>query len=84
MAGFDDTIAERKRWAAEEAEENRLSNLVFGRGTLANCEPKLEEFAVSPGWASVKVGCAWATVAMVIVGVGLWALVAMALVGGMR
>ncbi len=61
----------------------KLADVLFGDKTLANAKPSTlaKEFAVSPGWAGFKFGCAWATIATVVVGVALWSLVAAGLAG---
>jgi len=62
----------------------QITDLIFGDKTLHNAKPSTlgEEFAVSPGWATFKFGCAWATIACVLIGVILWGMIAIALLGG--
>lgn len=69
----------------EITKHGAIIDLVFGEKTLHNAKPStlVGEFGISPGWASSKFGCAWATIATVVVGVALWSLVAAGLAGMM-
>lgn len=70
----------------EITKHGTIIDLVFGDKTLHNAKATTltSEFTVSPGWATVKFGFAWATIITVIVGVVLWSLVAAAMLGGLN
>lgn len=72
----------------ETTKHGNVIDLVFGDKTISNAKPSTlgSEFAVSPGWAVIKFVCAWGTIITVLVGVTLWALVAVGMAGmmGMR
>ena len=74
MSHYDERMLQIK---AEREAERTLSDVVFGDGTLDNAKPStlIQDAAVSPRLAAQKFGCAWLTIATVIIGIVLWALV---------